>query len=106
MLRFCILGDGKWYTSLKRNSKNNVAKLIMLNHFPMKMVPAICPKCRSKDIQKTTAEDVEFIKCSSCGYDETLYEVTASQRTSQREKTRYTPYKVGGGRRVHRPRKR
>lgn len=63
-------------------------------------MPKKCPKCGSVEVEVITHNELEFIKCKKCGYDEALYEVTPGQRATQREKTRYTPYKTGGGKRV------
>lgn len=59
-----------------------------------------CPKCKSADIEITGDSTLSFIVCKSCGYDESLYEVTAGQRSTQREKGKYTPYKTGGAQRT------
>jgi len=59
-----------------------------------------CPKCDSTNIEVTEHNDLDFIKCKHCGFDEKMYEVTPSQRETQREKTRYSPYKTGGGKRT------
>lgn len=41
------------------------------------------------------------IKCSSCGYDERdMYEVFPEEKTSQKEKANFSPYKAGGHDRV------
>ena len=40
--------------------------------------------------------EIEFLTCKSCGYDELVEETFVEGRTSQREKGRYTPYKAGG----------
>ena len=52
-----------------------------------------CPKCKSL----VHVEDkLSFIECK-CGYDELGEdEVFPEQRTSQREKGKYSPYKTGG----------
>ncbi|MBW2996579.1 hypothetical protein KY332_04750 [Candidatus Woesearchaeota archaeon] len=60
-----------------------------------------CPKCGS-----TNTKTVEFMGakvhfCKDCGYDERdELSVVPEQRTSQREKTRHSPYKAGGGKRT------
>ena len=59
-----------------------------------------CPKCRSKNIKIVENNDIEFVKCSNCGYDESLYEITPTQRSTQREKSKYTPYTTGGSKRA------
>lgn len=61
-----------------------------------------CPKCNSKDIKIVAYLDIEAIKCNDCGFDETeQYEVFPEQRETQREKTRFTPYKKGGATRAN-----
>lgn len=64
------------------------------------MSPNPCPQCRSADTEIVAHNGLEFIKCNKCGYDESLYEVVPSERPTQREKGRYTPYKTGGGKRT------
>ncbi len=44
---------------------------------------------------------VKCIVCGNCGYDETKqYDVYPEEKTSQKEKGRYTPYKAGGFKRT------
>tara|TARA_Y100000310_G_C20354436_1_gene655957 strand:+ start:369 stop:572 length:204 start_codon:yes stop_codon:yes gene_type:complete len=63
------------------------------------MVKQRCPKCGSDNI-KLYEEDLPFIKCNDCEYDELATEPLPSDpRKSQREKARYSPYKSGGSRR-------
>ena len=60
---------------------------------------AKCPKCGSKDVE-IVDEEMGFIKCKKCGFNELdEYEDVGGERNTQREKTRYTPYKAGGSRR-------
>lgn len=53
-----------------------------------------CPKCKSTDVTVHEDEGLSFVTCNSCDYDE-LEEFYPSERTSQREKARYSPYKAG-----------
>ena len=56
-----------------------------------------CPQCRSYDIKIVDYLGVKSIICKSCGFDEaSQYEVYPEQKTSQKEKARYSPYKIGG----------
>ncbi|MBS3139701.1 hypothetical protein J4479_01720 [Candidatus Woesearchaeota archaeon] len=58
-----------------------------------------CPKCGSDNTE--LYEDLAFIKCRNCGYDELTTEpFPYDVRKSQREKGRFTPYKQGGSRRI------
>jgi DNA-directed RNA polymerase subunit M/transcription elongation factor TFIIS len=59
-----------------------------------------CPKCQSVKVKETTIDDFTFISCKKCGYDDALYEGVFGERNTQREKRRYSPYKVGGGKRT------
>ncbi len=60
----------------------------------------ICPKCKSGNVKMIDYFSVKCIKCYNCGYDETKqYDVYPEEKTSQKEKGRYTPYKAGGSRR-------
>ena len=60
-----------------------------------------CPKCGSDDITKYE-DDLQFIKCNKCGYDELASEPMPSDpRNKNREKTKHSPYKTGGSRRTH-----
>ncbi len=60
-----------------------------------------CPECGSKNIKHYNYLGSKVIKCSNCGFDEaTIYEVYPEQKTSQKAKGRYTPYKVGGKQRI------
>jgi len=61
-----------------------------------------CPKCGSFNVA-IHKEDIEFLTCKSCGYDELVEDtLVEGQRTSQREKGRYSPYKTGGKGRTRR----
>ncbi len=56
-----------------------------------------CPKCNSEDLESVDYLNIKAVKCKKCGFDETEeYEVFPEQRETQREKTRFTPYKKGG----------
>jgi len=55
-----------------------------------------CPKCNSKDVEIVDKE-MGFIKCKKCGFNELEeFEGIGEERNTQREKTRYNPYKTGG----------
>lgn len=54
-----------------------------------------CPQCGSFNIA-VHKDDIEFMTCKSCGYDELVEGTFVGERTSQKEKARYNPYKVGG----------
>ena len=58
-----------------------------------------CPKCGSENIE--VYEDLAFIKCHNCGYDELGSEpLPYDIRKSQRDKEKFNPYKQGGSRRT------
>ena len=60
-----------------------------------------CPKCGSDQIE--IYDDLAFIKCKNCGYDELGSEpLPYDVRKSQREKGKYSPYKTAGNKRSHR----
>ena len=60
-----------------------------------------CPKCKSGNVKIIDYMGIKCIRCSNCGYDESKeYEVYPEEKTSQKEKGRYTPYKSGGSRRA------
>ena len=55
-----------------------------------------CPKCGSKNVKFINYLGIKAIKCSSCGFDESfVYEVYPEQKTSQKAKGEYSPYKTG-----------
>ena len=61
----------------------------------------ICPKCKSNNIKIINYMDIKCVICSKCGYDESKqYDVFPEEKKSQKVKGRYTPYKVGGFKRV------
>ncbi|MEK6921868.1 MAG: hypothetical protein AABX82_08315 [Nanoarchaeota archaeon] len=61
----------------------------------------LCPKCGSKETQSEAYMDITILKCKNCGYDEsTLYEIYPEQKTSQKAKGQFSPYKTGGGKRT------
>jgi len=56
-----------------------------------------CPKCHSSKIKFIDYLGAKCLVCSECGYDESDdLEASPSERKSQREKGRYSPYKAGG----------
>ncbi len=62
------------------------------------MKPRLCPKCGSPNVQ--VYEDVGFLRCKSCGYDELERDpLPNGMRNSQREKEKFSPYKTGGAQR-------
>lgn len=62
-----------------------------------------CPKCGSGDIDIASYQGIVCVICKSCGYDETdVYEVFPEQKTSQKAKGSYAPYKAGGRSRTRR----
>lgn len=57
-----------------------------------------CPVCKSTNVSVEIIEDLEFIKCNECGFDEAEeYEVYPEEKSGQKGKSSYTPYKRGGG---------
>jgi len=61
-----------------------------------------CIRC-GRDAKKVEYLRAHFIKCDFCKYDESaLYDIAPEKRSSQREKTRYSPYKTGGKQRSRR----
>ena len=60
-----------------------------------------CPKCKSDNVKIINYMDIKCVVCNECGYDESKqYEVFPEEKKSQKAKGRYTPYKVGGFKRV------
>jgi len=56
-----------------------------------------CPKCKSENIKLVSYLSIKAVKCNDCDFDETKdYEIFPEQRETQREKTKFTPYKKGG----------
>jgi|APSaa5957512622_1039677.scaffolds.fasta_scaffold146665_3 predicted nucleic-acid-binding Zn-ribbon protein len=55
-----------------------------------------CPKCGSENIE-IYEEDLGFIKCKKCGYDDLEHEpIPYGIKKGQKEKASFTPYKTGG----------
>ena len=62
-----------------------------------------CHKCGSYNVEPYLYQSVEVIKCNDCGFDESSqYEVYPQQKTSQKAKGKFTPYKTGGSKRTAR----
>ncbi len=62
---------------------------------------SICPRCFSENITEVEYMGVRCVVCHNCGYDErNYYEVYPEERTNQKQKGKFTPYKVGGSRRT------
>lgn len=60
-----------------------------------------CPKCGSYNVKLLEYQGIKVKKCNNCGFDErSLYEVYPEEKKSQKEKGRYTKYKIGGSRRT------
>tara|TARA_Y100000310_G_C20663819_1_gene806326 strand:- start:1325 stop:1537 length:213 start_codon:yes stop_codon:yes gene_type:complete len=60
----------------------------------------VCPQCSSENIKVIDYMGVKCKVCSECGLDErNLYEVYPEEKTSQKEKGKFSPYKAGGGKR-------
>ena len=56
-----------------------------------------CPKCESGSVELVNYMEIKCLKCNNCGFDETSeYEVYPQQKTSQKAKGSYSPYKKGG----------
>ncbi len=61
----------------------------------------LCPKCKSDDVNLISYMGIKCVVCKNCGYDESKqYDVFPEEKGSQKEKGRYTPYKVGGFKRA------
>ena len=57
-----------------------------------------CPVCKSTDIKIEIIDDLEFIKCNKCNFNEANdYEVYPEEKSGQKGKAGFTPYKRGGG---------
>ena len=62
-----------------------------------------CPKCGSTNVDMNYYLDVVCTLCNACGYDQRdEYDMTLEEKTNQKEKADYSPYKQGGSRRTAR----
>ena len=60
-----------------------------------------CPKCGSLKIEIVEYMNSKVRVCKECGYDERDdLDMVPSERNSQREKGRFSPYKSGGKNRI------
>jgi len=60
-----------------------------------------CPKCKSEKVDSVEYMGTSMLVCQECGYDERdTYDEVPGQRNTQREKTKHSPYKTGGGKRT------
>ncbi len=60
-----------------------------------------CPRCKSDNVRLVEYMGIQCMVCNDCGYDERqMYDINPGERSTQREKTRFTPYKTGGGKRT------
>ncbi|PIN86470.1 hypothetical protein COV19_04670 [Candidatus Woesearchaeota archaeon CG10_big_fil_rev_8_21_14_0_10_44_13] len=56
-----------------------------------------CPKCGSEKVSLFRYMGVECIRCTDCGYDESVdIDTTPDSRSSQKAKGHFSPYKAGG----------
>ena len=68
--------------------------------------PTHCPVCGSRKIELKEEEGLVFVVCHACHFDEAegYDEAYPGERSTQKGKTRYTPYKRGGGYRTRKTR--
>ncbi|MBI4145574.1 hypothetical protein HY493_05225 [Candidatus Woesearchaeota archaeon] len=67
-----------------------------------KLMPA-CPRCKSADVKLVAYRGQQMRVCNVCGFDETTeFESEAGEKTSQKAKGSYSPYKTGGPSRTRR----
>ncbi len=61
-----------------------------------------CPKCGSGNVKVVKVGSSEFLVCENCGYDESehVLEVYPEEKSSQKAKSRHSPYKAGGSQRT------
>ena len=56
-----------------------------------------CSRCNSNKINKYKYSGVECYRCLDCGFDSCAeLDDVSQQRTSQKAKGKYSPYKSGG----------
>lgn len=61
----------------------------------------MCPKCNSENVKIVEYLGTKCIVCKECGYDEREdLEQVPEQRSSQKAKGQYSPYKKGGSKRT------
>lgn len=59
-----------------------------------------CPECNSENVRFITKDGKKHLVCNHCIYDETEeFDVYPEEKTNQKEKGRYSPYKAGGPKR-------
>ncbi|MBS3115809.1 hypothetical protein J4482_04245 [Candidatus Woesearchaeota archaeon] len=60
------------------------------------MTILLCPRCSSTKLKKYVYMGAECFKCLNCSYDSCSdLDSFPTQRNSQREKRRFSPYKAG-----------
>lgn len=60
-----------------------------------------CPRCNSDKVRFEKFIGIKCLVCSNCGYDERKELSTASgDRSRQKGKSSFTPYRAGGGKRT------
>jgi len=65
------------------------------------MVNIHCPKCQSEDIELIEYQGGKFLKCNKCKFDESKeMDQYADQKSSQKAKGSFSPYKTGGSQRT------
>ena len=61
-----------------------------------------CPRCLSTEVKLISHLGIKCIFCKVCGFDEReMYDVHSEERTSQKGKRTFTPYKSGGSGRTN-----
>lgn len=76
--------------------------MIFLEYPDIKEIKEKCPRCGSFDIEKEDYMGAICVVCNSCGFDEReTYEVFTEEKTNQKHKKEYSPYKLGGKNRIN-----
>ena len=60
-----------------------------------------CPKCFHSHARQINYRGIECCVCPKCSYDERdQYDESAGEKTNQKAKGNFSPYKTGGPKRV------
>lgn len=59
-----------------------------------------CEKCKSSKVRPYKYENADCYECNNCGYDSCEDVEFPEERTSQKAKGQFSPYKTGGSKRT------